>query len=437
MNKRFSILILLLVATLYSTAQNSLNRNALKASISTIKAYTDSLNEYKLLLKEALDSNEVLKEKLELNRKRPESYLMLTPLTYFRVVPSRSLGNRYSNYALDSYDRAMTLMYLTRPDLVKDSEKNLTETGGIVYKQDTPMTQEVNLTKQSEEENKTETEDLVAVEPIELIQVRPNFWDFLGDYSLQFLQNYVSANWYKGGVSNYAMIGGVILQINYNDKNKVKFDNKIELKLGMQSSQGDSIHAFKSSEDLIRLTSKLGVQASKNWYYTLQVLAETQFTHGYKTNDMTVYSDFFSPLKLNLSLGMDYKLSWLKKKITGTVNISPLAVNYKYYDRESNALAAGYSEGHKAKWDLGSTFTADLNWKFSDIVKWQTRLYAFTTYHRTEVEWENTFTVQLSKYISTKLFVYPRFDDSVKKRDDTYGFFQLKEYWSLGFNYTM
>jgi hypothetical protein len=50
------------------------------------------------------------------------------------------------------------------------------------------------------------------------------------------------------------------------------------------------------------------------------------------------------------------------------------------------------------------------------------------------MEWENTFTLQVSKYISAQLFVYPRFDDTTK-RDEDLGYWQLKEYSSIGFNY--
>ena len=46
-----------------------------------------------------------------------------------------------------------------------------------------------------------------------------------GEYYLQMLQNYVSSNWYKGGESNYSMVASAIMQANYNNKQKVKFDN--------------------------------------------------------------------------------------------------------------------------------------------------------------------------------------------------------------------
>jgi hypothetical protein len=98
------------------------------------------------------------------------------------------------------------------------------------------------------------------------------------------------------------VVGALTAEANYDNKNKWKWDNKLELKLGFLRSRTDSLHKFKSNEDLIRLTSKLGLEAAKNWYYTLQLQAYTQFTQGYKSNDPKIYSDFFSPLNINIFL---------------------------------------------------------------------------------------------------------------------------------------
>ena len=58
----------------------------------------------------------------------------------------------------------------------------------------------------------------------------------------------------------------------------------------------------------IRYTGRLGLQASKKWYYSLQLIAYTQFARGFKSNDATVYSDILSPLNVNVSVGMDYRI---------------------------------------------------------------------------------------------------------------------------------
>jgi hypothetical protein len=138
---------------------------------------------------------------------------------------------------------------------------------------------------------------------------------------------------------------------------------------------------------------------------------------------------------------MDYKVEAFDKKLTGTVNLSPFALNYRYVDRswfngnDWFPSRHGVDDGKHSLLDFGSQITADLEWKLNDIVKWKSRLYAFTSYKRTEIEWENTFTLQVSKYISANLFLYPRFDDS-GKRDSDLGYWQFKEYSSIGFNYT-
>ena len=62
-------------------------------------------------------------------------------------------------------------------------------------------------------------------------------------------------------------------------------------------------------------------------------------------------------------------------------------------------------------------------------------LYGYSTYKRTELEWENTFTFRFNRYISSRVFIYPRFDDGVR-RDDHYAFWQLKEFASIGFQYS-
>lgn len=403
-----------------------------KQSIDVVKQYMDSLKSAKYSLEELGLSNV---KKYDNNLKPMEMNILTTPLTFYHGVANRLFGLQNSNAHQMSIDRSLMSIYIKHPEWIIDTEQRLSEEGGIEYKPNKPIVNDEEMTSHAEEVVIPKNQTNIS-EPVTLVTVRPNFWSYAGDYSLQFLQNYVSDNWYKGGESNYSMIGAATLQANYNDKEKIKWDNKLEMKLGMQSSQGDTLHNYKSSEDLIRLTSKLGVQATKKWYYTLQAIANTQFTHGYKANDQTVYSDFMSPLNVNLSLGMDYKVEWLDKRLTGTVNISPIAGNFKYVDRLSLAKKYGIDEGKHSLWDLGSTFTTDLSWAISDLIKWKTRLYAYTTYHRAEVEWENTVTFQLSKYISTQVFVYPRFDDSAKKRNSKYGYFQLKEYWSLGFNYS-
>ena len=361
-------------------------------------------------------------------------FRLFAPTTFYHNIANKSLSiepDQTSNDPVaEAIDAALLHIYLNRPDLVNTTETELQETGNVRADVNQPIKNQVKLVEKVE----SPVIDMPDDVPTEIMIQKPKFWTKKGDGYLQFMQNFVSDNWYKGGESNYSMVGALTLEANYDNRNKWKWDNKLEMKLGFMHTRTDSVHKFKSNEDLIRYTSKVGLEAAKNWYYTLQLLAYTQFTRGLKANDLNTYSDFMSPFNLNLGLGMDYKVATKDKRLTGTVNLSPLAVNYRYVDRLDLATSYGLDEGKHSLVDFGSQVTADVTWKINDVVSWKSRLYAFTSYKRAEIEWENTFTLRVSKYISANLFLFPRFDDSGKKDDDL-GYLQFKEYSSIGFSY--
>lgn len=275
--------------------------------------------------------------------------------------------------------------------------------------------------------------EIFGPEDDDIIVRRPNFWTFKENFSLQFTQNYVSDNWYKGGESHNALLAATVLEANYNNQSRITFDNKLEMKLGFQTSQNDTYHKYKTNSDLIRLTNKFGLQAVKHWYYTAMLQSWTQFTHGYKSNDTRVYSDFMSPFESVFSIGMDYKQTSKNQKFNITATISPIALKFKYVGRPSLITYYGLDEGHHTKWEYGSNITVNYTWKIVKSVSWTGRIYFFTDYHSSQVEWENTFNLTINKYLSTKLFLFPRFDDS-RTREEGDSNFEFKELLSLGLN---
>lgn len=375
-------------------------------------------------------------------------YRLFAPLTFYHNVSAGMLAiDSQNNDADDAVDRALMNVYLNRPDLVEATETQLEETGSLREDINLPIAQTVELV----DHVAPMPEDPEVVPAAEVEVTKPKFWTKKGDGFLQFMQNYVSDNWYKGGESNYSLLGSLTLEANYDNKGKWKWDNKLEAKLGFMTAKSDSLHKWKSNEDLLRLTSKVGLQASKRWYYTLQLLAYTQFARGLKSNDRRTYSDFFSPFNLNAGLGMDYKVEAFDKKLTGTVNLAPIAVNYRYVDRtifpkKNQEVVAesdmqwfpsrhGIDEEKHYLLDFGSQVTADLTWKISENVTWKSRFYSFTSFHRAQIEWENTFQLKVSKYITANIFLYPRFDDG-NTPDDDLGYWQFKEYTSIGLSYS-
>lgn len=273
-----------------------------------------------------------------------------------------------------------------------------------------------------------------AVGEAELFIRKPNFWSFGGNGALQFTQNYISKNWYKGGESTNSMVSQLQLVLNYDDKQRWEFDNMLEMKLGFITAPADTVHKYKTNSDLFRISSKLGLKAVSYWYYTLSAEFNTQFFSNYETNTNNKISSFMAPANVIVSIGMDYKLN--KKRISLSVFLSPLTYNFRYVgNKDVNPTAFGIKEGKKTLNEVGSRLQTNIKWIIIPAVIWESRLYYFTNYKRVEAEWENSFNFVLNRFLSTKLFVHARFDDGVKPKDD-HSYFQVKELLSFGINYT-
>ena len=394
-----------------------------------VKNYMDSL----ALLRNQLDSVQQVNLQLRKESSDGRYYRLFAPTTFYHSGAQKAFSfvPKGGDDVTNAVDAALLSLYMRRPDLVKNNETNLMNAG--LLRND--VNEEVKPHVELAEKVAPVPEVPEEVVPVAVVVEKPNFWKFKFDGSMQFLQNYVSDNWHKGGESNYSAVASTVFELNYNDQERVLFDNKLEMKLGFQTSRSDTVHKFKPNNDLLRYTGKLGLQAHKKWYYTLQLLAYTQFTRGLKANDKNVYSDFMSPFDLNVGIGMEYKVEALNKRLTGTLNFLPMAYNFRYVDRLALATKYGLDEGKHTLHDFGSQLTVDLTWKMAEQISWKTRLYGFTSYKRGLIEWENLITLKVSKYISANLFLYPRFDDS-GTRDDDMGYFQFQEYSSLGLNYT-
>lgn len=327
-------------------------------------------------------------------------------------------------------DRALFDIYTTDISLVKTTEDRI-------------MNQKIYVTaveKDKEIPKKTITsffkadEDLKGdLNMIDSYIRKPNWWLVGGEGSLQITQNYISENWYKGGESTNSMLASLKLFANYNDREKVQFENMAEARFGFNTVSSDTVRKYRINTDLIRLTSKLGIQAAKKWYYTLAMEVNSQFAPSYKKNSKEIVSSFLSPVNYIVSLGMDYKLE--KKKVKLSLMLLPADYNLRYVrSEEVDETQFGLKEGKSIRHDIGSRMKYIMEWKIFSTVTWSTRLEYFTSYRKVEAEWENTFNFILNRYLSTKVFVHARFDDGVV-RDPGRSYFQLKELLSFGINY--
>ena len=429
MRKIFFLLTLCGITLTVQAHPRRLQKAAHNVSTNIVTAYTDSL---KLLL----DSIQRLEQP---SAPSPYMFRLYAPGTVYSSALAQDMGT-----AVDPGDDAQLQLdaaintrlnhaYVLFPVLFTGTEQQLINGGRFLTDLAQPAEEPVMLADQTEEIILPEV-DIEAVEP----EVKkPNFWTFKGNGSLQFTQSYYSQNWYQGGEKNYAMLSQLTAEANYNNQRRVQWDNKFEAQLGFQTSETDQFHKFKATSNLLRLTSNLGIKAVGHWNYAAQLQLETQPYKSYKANSDELTATFISPLYVRSSIGMDYIIK--KKRFEGKLHLAPLSYVITYVHRDELISRYGINEGHHSKHDWGPNVEFTFTYRMWKNISWASRLYWFSNFHLTRIEWENTLNFTINKYISAKLFLYPRFDDSNDKyragenHDGT--FLMFKEWLSLGLNY--
>ena len=233
------------------------------------------------------------------------------------------------------------------------------------------------------------------------------------------------------------MLANLVLEANYNDQKKVQWDNKLDLRLGFMTTTSDSCHSYLTNNDKIYLFSKLGIKATKSWYYTLSMEANTQFMPGYRSNDRRMYSNFLAPLDVYASLGIDFKPA-LKNGNTLSLALLPFSYKFRYIGTENENIHRNYGMiDLDFKKDYGSRLEFNSKINLAKNFTWKSRLYIFTSYKYVESEIENSLSFAFNKYLSTEVYTLWRFDDSRSRQyyDSTLGYFQFKEYFTFGLSY--
>ena len=274
-------------------------------------------------------------------------------------------------------------------------------------------------------------------------QPKRKYWIYTGNHKIQLSQNYISENWYKGGVRNLNLFNMHNISFNYK-KNKFQNNNFAEWKLNLYTNPNDSTRRYRIAEDMIRIYSDFGIQAIHNWFYSSNIEIKTQVFNNFVENSPQLLASAFSPLYINVGiLGMKYQIEKKNpkikdKKINFYTDISPLSIQYITVLNKNvdNPARFGIEAGKRHLLNKGSTVNAKLEIYFNKYVSYTSRFYYFTNYKIMTGESENKLNMPINRYFSTTFYLYLRYDNNKQLvRNPTWGYFQINELLTFGFNY--
>ncbi|MEA4851894.1 MAG: DUF3078 domain-containing protein [Paludibacter sp.] len=263
-------------------------------------------------------------------------------------------------------------------------------------------------------------------------KIERNPWTKKASTMIQFSQNFVSDNWYQGGSKSVAILGILNGQLNYDDKKNIQWDNNGEWRMGFNSVDG-AIRPLNTNDDIFRINSKLGIKAGGKWFYSGSVDFSTQFFHNYKSITSTeMKATFLSPVRLNVGVGLDYKY----KKLFSLM-LSPVSYKYIYVDDIElvNPNLFGIATGEKVLSEVGSSFKALLSYAPAKEIQLDSKLSFYTNYEKVEVDWEIVTNFTINRFLSTRLSLNPRYDNTQILAAGKKSKIQFKELLSFGISY--
>ena len=266
------------------------------------------------------------------------------------------------------------------------------------------------------------------------------YWKKQGSTSLTFGQTSFT-NWSAGGENSVSVLGAFAYKTEYK-KNKISWNNSLDLGYGLSYQGSDQI----KNDDHINFATNLGYQASKLWYYAVELSFKSQFDKGYSSypveneNKENYMSRFMAPGYLIGSVGMNYSHPKEDLKIL----LSPVSEKMTFVldDKLSDNGEYGVKPGDKLFAEFGALVKGAYSKKFNENILFGTVLSlttAYETFGNIDVDWTMSLDWKLNKYFTFKVNTYLLYDDDIKYKDKDGNQkgprLQFKEIIGLGFGY--
>lgn len=282
----------------------------------------------------------------------------------------------------------------------------------------------------------------------------PKYWKLKSTYGLNGTQTSF-VNWNAGGRNNVSVLGFISASANYK-KDRVKWDNNLELALGglkYIDSAGRKA-GMQKTDDKIDFSTNFGYKFKEHWYYSFVGGFRTQFMDGFAyPNDSVRVSTFLAPGYVSLALGIDYtpndNFSMFISPVAGKItivndavlaNAGAFGVDKAEYDGLGNVISAG----KRARYEFGAYFKMMYNKEIVKNINFKSKLELFSNYlenpQNIDVNADVLWTFKVNSWFSASLNWTLIYDDDIDIRDrngDVGPRTQFKSVLGLGVSYTM
>jgi len=292
-------------------------------------------------------------------------------------------------------------------------------------------------------EAKTSSPPPKEVDPVIKFIPDRKYWISTFAADIKFSRTKTSVNWHKGEIDNTNIYTFTNTTYNY-ARNNVTINNTLTTKFTIINAPKDTLRDYTIGDDELRIRSVFGLKAIKLWSYSFSAEFFTSMGNKYIPNTEIKQAAFLSPFTFTTGLGMTYMVRPKFKKPDRSIDLSltidPLSFMYKTSKNKEINLAAYFQkdkEGnqlHSLK-TFGSTINMSQSFRFNKNILLTSRFYYFTNYELVTSEFENKLDINLSKYFSTTLHLFLRYDDNVKKAEGSDTYIQVFDMLAFGFSY--
>ena len=246
---------------------------------------------------------------------------------------------------------------------------------------------------------------------------------------LQISQNYMTANWYQGGSSSFAGLGIAKGQISYISE-RFTWENFGEWRIGASTVSADSLHKVNTTDDMFRIYSKANLRIVPKLFTSVSAEIETRLLPTYQANSNMLKSAPFSPFRFNAAFGIDYKPV---KNLS--ISVSPVSYKMIHIMDTARVLPTDYGleAGQRTQHNIGSSVRIEYTWKPVREVALESKFYFYTNYQDVELDLEVNCDFIITRFMSARLILHPRYDTSVIMQGDTHAKIQFRELLSIGF----